>query len=479
MEGIAVDLKELNAKHKDYTSNVKTWEYLQASYAGGEEYRKAALLYKYVFEETDDEKFKQRLDQTPLDNKCESTIHTYSSFIWKQAPQRDLGRLEKNLEALQMLEDADMDETPLNEFMREVQIAAGIYGHCWIVMDKSSEKVGNLRQARSMGIRPYLSLYIPVDVWDWRFERNAAGRFELTYIKYVEEETDAEGQTFQIFRIWNMDSFEVYRVQAGKGDDAIELIDSGSNELGMVPAVCHVNKKSRGRGIGISDIKDVAKMQQGIYNDLSELAQTIRNTNHSTLVKNEKDSAVGGAGGVIVMDDDTEAAKKPYLLQPQLFQMEGLLKAIEKKENMINTMTHLLPVRQVRTQPASGVAIQTEFQLLNSLLAEKAASLQMTEYRLVRIFCAWIGKDANRMGVVISYPTKFELRDRESDLRVIEQAKKLRVKSSTYYQELDKMVANITLEDDTNIESIHKEIESTEYEVMEEGDGSGAGGEGE
>lgn len=127
-------------------------------------------------------------------------------------------------------------------------------------------------------------------------------------------------------------------------------------------------------------------------------------------------------------------------------------------------------------QAASGVVIQTEFQLLNSLLlVDKAASLQMTEYRLVRIFCAWIGKDANRMGVVVSYPTKFELRDRESDLRVIEQAKKLRVKSSTYYQELDKMVANITLEDDTNIESIHKEIESTEYEVVEEGDGSGAG----
>lgn len=86
-------------------------------------------------------------------------------------------------------------------------------------------------------------------------------------------------------------------------------------------------------------------------------------------------------------------------------------------------------------------------------------------------------KIPNTLGVIISYPQKFESRDRESDLRVIEQAKKLRVKSSTYYQELDEMVANITLEDDTNIESIHKEIESTEYEVVGEGDASGSGGE--
>lgn len=46
----------------------------------------------------------------------------------------------------------------------------------------------------------------------------------------------------------------------------------------------------------------------------------------------------------------------------------------------------------------------------------------------------------------------------------------LRIKSSLYYRELDKMAANITLEADTNIESIHKEIESTVCEVEEDGD---------
>ena len=50
------------------------------------------------------------------------------------------------------------------------------------------------------------------------------------------------------------------------------------------------------------------------------------------------------------------------------------------------------------------------------------------------------------------------------------------MKSSTYYHELGKMVANTTLvEDDTNIESIHKEIESTENEVKREGEVSGEG----
>ncbi len=63
---------------------------------------------------------------------------------------------------------------------------------------------------------------------------------------------------------------------------------------------------------------------------------------------------------------------------------------------------------------------------------------------------------------------EFKLRDREGELRV---------KSSTYYQELGKMVMNITLEDDTNIKSIHREIENTEYEVEDDGDESAEGGE--
>ena len=56
---------------------------------------------------------------------------------------------------------------------------------------------------------------------------------------------------------------------------------------------------------------------------------------------------------------------------------------------------------------------------------------------------------------------------------MIEQTKWLKVKSEVYQNELDKMVAQITLEDDANIESIHKEIEKAKYDAEEEGDVSG------
>jgi hypothetical protein len=45
------------------------------------------------------------------------------------------------------------------------------------------------------------------------------------------------------------------------------------------------------------------------------------------------------------------------------------------KVEMINRMAHFTSVRTYRSAVASGVAIETEFQILNTLLAEKAAQL--------------------------------------------------------------------------------------------------------
>jgi len=159
------------------------------------------------------------------------------------------------------------------------------------------------------------------------------------------------------------------------------------------------------------------------------------------------------------MAESTEAGKKPYLLQPQIFQLDGIIKSIEKKEEMINRMTHLAPVRSVRTQAESGEAIKTEFQLLNALLSEMASGLQMTEYRMLEIFCRWLGKEREGERVIIKYPEKFELRDREQDLSLLKEADGLTVNSPTFQRELQKLIASITLEDDAQLEEINGEIE--------------------
>ena len=210
----------------------------------------------------------------------------------------------------------------------------------------------------------------------------------------------------------------------------------------------------------MSVLLDVVRMQRSMYNDLSELTQMVRGSNHKTLVKNKGDDASTGAGGVIVMHEDTLPEKRPYLLQADAEALLGLLRAMEMKVEMINRMAHLTPVRTYRSMAASGVAIETEFQILNTLLAEKAAQLALTENQLFRIFCRWEEVDYDAANVVVTYPQRFELRDRRADLDFLVRAKEVteRIGSPTLQREIDRQLARVVLERDDVLEVVEGEL---------------------
>ena len=63
------------------------------------------------------------------------------------------------------------------------------------------------------------------------------------------------------------------------------------------------------RPIGISDLSDVAFLQQSIYNDYSEKEQLIRLANHPSLVKTPNVEASAGAGAIIEIPEDLDSAK--------------------------------------------------------------------------------------------------------------------------------------------------------------------------
>ncbi len=92
-----------------------------------------------------------------------------------------------------------------------------------------------------------------------------------------------------------------------------------------------------------------------------------------------------------MMHEDTAPEKRPFLLQGKAEASLGLLQTLEMKVEMINRMAYWTPVRTYRSAVASGVVIETEFQILNTLLAEKAAQLALTESQLLRILSVGVG----------------------------------------------------------------------------------------
>ena len=104
--------------------------------------------------------------------------------------------------------------------------------------------------------------------------------------------------------------------------------------------------------------------------------------------------------------------------------------------------------------------IETEFQILNTLLAEKAAQLAVTENQLFRIFCRWEGVDYDAADVVVTYPQRFELRDRRADLDFLVRAKEVteKIGSPTLQREIDRQLARVVLERDDVLEVVEGEL---------------------
>ena len=321
------------------------------------------------------------------------------------------------------------------------------------MMDKHKSNAGTKAEELEQEIRPYVTMFTPENVMDWDYERTPSGRFELTYLKVKESviRTD-ESTTETYYRVWTKDSVELWKTS----DEVEAMVANDDNPLGKIPAVFLPANRSTIRGIGISDLSDAAYMQRAVYQELSEIEQLIRISNHPTLVKSFGTDASAGAGAIINMPDDMDASLKPYQIQPSGANLDAVRAAINDKVQSINRMSHMGAVRGTEAMTMSGVAMQTEFQMLNAKLSEKADLLELAEEQLWLLFCDWQEITAD---VEIFYPDSFDLRDYDKELMFLQQMKAAGVKSVTLAQELDKKIADLVL-DDEQLNTAHEEIES-------------------
>ena len=441
--------QEILDVHKDYEESINKWEFYIRSFNGGFDYSAGQYLHRYNLEL--DNEYAKRLGNTALDNHCKNVVQIYSSFLFRVKPSRDFGSMQDDPILESFLKDADLDGNSFNSVMQQAQNFASIYGHVFLFLDKPNFTTNTLAEEIENEIKPYLSIVTPENVFDWNFERQINGRYVLNYMK-VREEVDRNGGTY--FRIWTNEKIDTVYQKANY--DEPELIDTVPNRLGKIPAVILYNSKSHKRGIGMSDLTDIADLQKSIYNEYSEIEQLIRLTNHPSLVKTPGVNASAGAGAIIEMPDEMEPNLKPYLLQPSGQSLDAIMASIRNKVEAINRISHIGAVRNTKTQIASGIALQTEFELLNARLSEKADYMQLAEEQLFKLFAMFQDKEFDGE---INYPDSFNIRDYASDLVFYQQAKAVNIQSPTLQKEIDKEIARSVVDDDEKLGVIFDEIE--------------------
>ena len=444
----------LTSRHKHYEEKFKDWHFHLMSYLGGQDYQDGYQLNRYILET--DEEYLKRAENTPIDNHCKNVVQIYTSFLFRVPPTRDYGSLQGDPQLESFINDADLDGRSFNNVIREMQVNASIYGTCWAILDKPAVQTQTRAEEIQLDIRPYISLYTPENVLNWDFERSLNGKYVLTRLVLLEDLFD----DVATIRVWTNEDITTYRLKdytKGYSTSKPMLLDEMPNMLGKVPAVILYNQKSQRRGVGISDLNDVAELQKAIYNDYSEIEQLIRLSNHPSLVKTPNVEASAGAGSIIEMPEDLDSNLKPYLIQPSSQSLDGIMNNINMKVEAINRITHMGAVRATQDRVQSGIALQTEFQLLNARLSEKADYLQNAEEQIWKLFAEWQNQTFD--GEII-YPDSFNLRDYASDLQFLQAAKASGVPSDTFAKEVDKQIARAVVDDDEKINTIDSEIDA-------------------
>ena len=438
---------EMEAYHPEHTAQHQRWRFLYESYRGGYYYNQHDYLTRYVYET--DQEYENRKNETPLDGHCKNIIHTYSSFLFRETPKRDLGKLTNMPGIDAFLDDADLDGRDFNCFMRDACIMASIFGTAWVVVDKPSTQVTTRAQELEQSIRPYVSLLSPLNVVDWKYTRRSNGAYELTYVKVFERKID---ETTQIFRIYTPESVDLVEYNGGAANNSVRILESIPNNLGVVPIVTLYNTRTWQRGIGVSDIEDIADQQLKIANLNSELIQLARLSNHPSLVIAENGTvASAGAGSIITIPENADPGLNPYLLQPTNSNMQGLLDSIERTVETIDKLAHLGGIRSTATRNQSGVALQSEFQLLQAKLTEKASGLELAEEQIWRLWALWQNSSFDG---TIEYASVYNMRDKTSELEQIKLAKDSGITNPVLLKALEYAIADVLLDDEELLEEI-------------------------
>jgi len=401
---IAARLKET---HPLYQQLSPDWEFYVDSYQGGDTYtRKSAYLFRHARETEHD--YGDRLNRATFTNLVRKQVDIYSSFIFKEPIERQTDdALFREFE-----NDADRKGTPLSQIMAEQVGKVGmIQGHTVTIVDLPSDatKSKTRRQDRTLGIRPYLRVYSPLEVVDWAIDANGS----YLWVRVCETAADTSAPfasrvtPTKIYRTWTRTEFIVHN------EDGQEL-DRGDHGLGEVPAVFTPAKEHlQYLEVGESVVVDTSILNRAIYNYQSLLDEFLYRQAFNILAlpidgetTPEKIKSLTQALGTQKGLFFPAGTSPPSYITPPSNPAEIIMQRIEDAHRELIEMAKLQD-RKSTSSEKSGIAHAYEFHESNSAFAKIAKNLEDGERKIIRLFYKWMNKD--EVPVSITYPTDFNV----------------------------------------------------------------------
>lgn len=466
----AMIVSELRETHELYNDNVNEWRFLLACYEGTKELIRLGFLERNERETVTN--YERRVKEAYNFGYTKSVIDLFNFYLFKKPVHRTLDRLAKDTLWEMFMEDCSLFGDEFDDFLTEMGRYASIMGSMGLLVDKSSARLETRAQEVEEGVYPYIAAYFPTAILDWHFDRDEHNRPYLSYLKLLDDD--------DLYRLWWRDKFKIFKLpEIDEGleevsDDAeAVLVKSGVNPLGVIPFIWLHNLKGTKRPIGVSDVHEVGRIDTSILRNLSQGEEIISYAAFPMMRKPMQEARPDGltppageddVGVTAVLEFDPEHPEsKPDWLQAAVAEpISAILDWIVRKVSEIYRATNAggMASMEISDAPKSGVALQAEFQLLNSTLVRKATNLERAEKQIIKYWLMWQKQEEMLAAVIVERARTYDVENLATDLENALTSKTI-VKSEVFNKAIQKAIARQMLPSHTDeqMKEIDEEID--------------------
>lgn len=415
--------------HPTYQLWLPTWTKLRDVYEGAGQFLVSTRPYLYAHpREYLDATLNGQPNPTPTkaspkltsrrllaryENLAAAIVDTLSGALFRAAPQRIVGddAARTTVTPLEAFwENADGAGHDMTAVMRDAWIAAAVYGHCFLVLDRPT----GATVTDTTSAVPFLRLYTPADVVDWLID-DAGELSALMVQEAVQRRSFAEPTTSvqTVYRSLDDEKWVVLQ-EAGEG---YAPASEGPHGFGTLPVVVlYSNRRPLTPVLGASVLGDPGQYID-LYNLLSETRELLRQQTFGQLsvqvgpdvdVQATQQAIAQGYGTTnVIVSQGTVGYVSPDPGNVQVYH--------EHMDRLIRQIFRLarVPWEADSRQVESGDSRQLKREDLNTTLSGYADELQTAEVSVAQLVYRGVyglrwEQQWEADGVTITYPDQFD-----------------------------------------------------------------------
>ncbi|MFH0963203.1 MAG: hypothetical protein V2A58_04230, partial [Planctomycetota bacterium] len=405
--------------HPEYLAALPQWAFYRDAYEGDPD-----VMPRYLMrhEREADDIHRQRRARAYYLNFTAAVVDLYAAYLFRTPPMIEPpSDAREDYEAF--LRDADRGGSTLRSLLSDAARWAAVYGHVGLLVDVPSDDGAPLTSEsarRACEVRPYLVVVPPTSIVDWSLD----SRNVLRWVRILEENQDLRSP-FEarpsgsplLYRTFTRDEWFLDATEK----DRAWRVAQGRHDLGRVPLVLCYNARRRPSGLlGVSAVRDIARINLAIYNWCSLLDEEVYNKCLNILLV----PAVGVGSDIVigsrnVLEYDPSLGERPSYLTPPSHPMQSILDLIQRAGAWIYRLAKLGGVRKLQEtgEIGSGVALKQEFLETNQALREKADYLERAARQVMDLVSLYLGRE--RFAGVVDFPEEFGVRDFLAELSLV------------------------------------------------------------